>query len=111
MGEKLKVFVSSTYTDLIEEHQAATQAILDAGHIPISIEFFRAGKSQLKEIYRLIEKSDLFILILGGYYGYVEKESGLSFTELEYRYAINKDIFIYPLILSDNFLLKKLLMT
>ena len=34
MKKKLQVFVSSTYTDLIEERQAAVQAILDAGHIP-----------------------------------------------------------------------------
>ncbi len=34
MNKKLQVFVSSTYTDLIEERQAAVQAILDAGHIP-----------------------------------------------------------------------------
>lgn len=33
MNRKLQVFVSSTYTDLIEERQAAVQAILDAGHI------------------------------------------------------------------------------
>ena len=32
MNKKLQVFVSSTYTDLIEERQAAVEAILDAGH-------------------------------------------------------------------------------
>lgn len=34
MNKKLQVFISSTYTDLTEERQAAVEAILDAGHIP-----------------------------------------------------------------------------
>ena len=41
MTKKLQVFVSSTYTDLIEERQAAVQAILDASHIPAGMEFPR----------------------------------------------------------------------
>jgi len=32
--KKLQVFISSTYTDLKEERQAAVGAILTAGHIP-----------------------------------------------------------------------------
>ena len=52
MDKKLQVFVSSTYTDLIEEHQAAVEAFLDAGHIPAGMELFKAGnESQLKTIY------------------------------------------------------------
>ena len=43
MNKKLQVFVSSTYTDLIEERQAAVEAILDAGHIPAGMELFKAG--------------------------------------------------------------------
>ena len=35
MDKKLQVFVSSTYTDLIEERQAAVEAIPNAGHIPV----------------------------------------------------------------------------
>jgi len=31
---KIQVFISSTYTDLIEERQAVVQAVLQAGHIP-----------------------------------------------------------------------------
>ncbi len=50
MNKKLQVFVSSTYTDLIEERQAAVEAILDAGHIPAGMELFKAGKSQMKTI-------------------------------------------------------------
>lgn len=56
MNKKLQVFVSSTYTDLIEERQAAVEAILDAGHIPAGMELFKAGnESQLKTIYKWID--------------------------------------------------------
>ena len=34
MKKKYQIFISSTYTDLQEERQAAVQAILEAGHIP-----------------------------------------------------------------------------
>lgn len=85
---KLQVFVSSTYSDLIEERQAAVAAILKAGHIPAGMELFTAGdKSQLRTIERWIDESDVYMLILGGRYGSIEPTSGLSYTELEYDYA------------------------
>lgn len=104
MNKKLQVFVSSTYTDLIEERQAAVQAILDAGHIPAGMELFKAGKSQMKTIQKWIDNSDIYMLILGGRYGSIEKESGLSYTELEYRYALSKNMPVFAIVLDDSFL-------
>ena len=34
LKRRFQVFVSSTFTDLQEERQAAVEAILSAGHIP-----------------------------------------------------------------------------
>ena len=104
---KLQVFVSSTYTDLIEERQAAVEAILDAGHIPAGMELFKAGKSQMKTICKWIDESDVYVLILGGRYGSIDKESGLSYTELEYNYAISKDMPVFSIVLEDSFLYSK----
>ncbi len=104
MNKKLQVFVSSTYTDLIEERQAAEQAIWDAGHIPAGMELFKAGKSQMKTIRKWIDESDVYMLILGGRYGSIEEESGLSYTELEYRYALSKNMPVFAIILEDSFL-------
>ncbi len=109
MNKKLQVFVSSTYTDLIEERQAAVQAILDAGHIPAGMELFKAGnESQLKTIYKWIDESDVYMLILGGRYGTVESKSGKSYTQLEYEYALNKGIPVFAVVLSKNFLTSKI---
>lgn len=109
MNKKLQVFVSSTYTDLIEERQAAVEAILDAGHIPAGMELFKAGnESQLKTIYKWIDESDVYMLILGGRYGSIEKESGLSYTQLEYEYALSKDIPVFAVVLSETFTTEKI---
>lgn len=107
MNKKLQVFVSSTYTDLIEERQAAVEAILDAGHIPAGMELFKAGKSQMKTIQKWIDESDVYMLILGGRYGSIEEESGLSYTELEYRYALSKNMPVFAIVLEDSFLFTK----
>jgi hypothetical protein len=51
MKRKLQVFVSSTYSDLLPERQAAVAAILKAGHIPAGMELFTAAdKSQMATI-------------------------------------------------------------
>ena len=93
MNKKLQVFVSSTYTDLIEERQAAVEAILDAGHIPAGMELFKA---------------DVYMLILGGRYGSVESKSGKSYTQLEYEYALNRNIPVFTVVLSKDFLTSKI---
>lgn len=104
MNKKLQVFVSSTYTDLNDERQAAVEAILDAGHIPAGMELFKAGKSQMETIRKWIDESDVYMLILGGRYGSIEEESGLSYTELEYRYAISKNMPVFAIVLDESFL-------
>lgn len=109
MNKKLQVFVSSTYTDLIEERQAAVQAILNAGHIPAGMELFKAGnESQLKTIYKWIDDSDVYMLILGGRYGTIHKESSKSYTHIEYEYALSKNIPVFAVVLSQSFLTSKI---
>lgn len=109
MNKKLQVFVSSTYTDLIEERQAAVEAILDAGHIPAGMELFKAGnESQLKTIYKWIDQSDVYMLILGGRYGSVEAKTGKSYTQLEYEYALGKGIPVFAVVLDQDFLTEKI---
>jgi len=102
MKRKLQVFVSSTYTDLIDERQAAVAAILKAGHIPAGMELFTAGdKSQMKTIERWIDESDVCMLILGGRYGSIEPTTNLSYTELEYDYAIAQGKPTFAIVITD----------
>ena len=60
--KRLQVFVSSTYTDLLEERQDAVSAILTAGHIPAGMELFTAGdESQMDVIKQWIDESDVYL--------------------------------------------------
>jgi Domain of unknown function (DUF4062) len=105
MKKKLQVFVSSTYTDMLAERQAAVEAILRARHIPAGMELFAAGdESQLETIRRWIDDSDVFMLILGGRYGSVEPKSGKSYIELEYEYASKKKKPLFAAVINDAFL-------
>jgi len=108
MKKKYQVFISSTYSDLKSERQAAVESVLRAGHIPAGMELFSAGnESQLDIIKRWIEDSDIYMLLLGGRYGSLEPKSKLSYTEIEYRYALELDKPVFALIIEDASLNKK----
>lgn len=103
MKKKLQVFVSSTFEDLKGDRQAAVSAILKAGHIPAGMELFTAGdKSQMQTIRTWIEESDVYMLILGGRYGSVEPTSGVSYTELEYDYAMQLEKPLFAVVITDD---------
>lgn len=103
MKSKLQVFVSSTYLDLKDDRQAAVEAILKAGHIPAGMELFTAGdKSQWEVIQHWILDSDVYMLILGGRYGTIDKDSGLSYTELEYDFAVKSGKPLFAVVIKDD---------
>ena len=103
MKKKYQIFVSSTYKDLIKERQADVEAILKAGHIPAGMELFTAGNdSQMVTIQKWIDDSDIFMLILGGRYGSIEKATSLSYVELEYDYAIRNEIPVFAVVINEK---------
>ena len=101
--KRLQVFVSSTFSDLIHERQAAVEAILTAGHIPAGMELFTSGdESQMDVIKQWIDESDIFLLILGGRYGSVEKKTRKSYIQLEYEYAISENKPLFACVITDT---------
>ena len=107
-NKKLQVFVSSTFTDLKTERQAAVEAILAAGHIPAGMELFTAGdESQMSVIKRWIDESDVYLLILGGRYGSIEPNSQKSYTHLEYEYALDQGKPLFGVVIKDSHLEEK----
>jgi hypothetical protein len=100
--KRLQVFVSSTYTDLIRQRQAAVEAILTAGHIPAGMELFTSGdESQMEVIKQWIDESDIFLLILGGRYGSLEPRTEKSYTQLEYEYAVEKGKPLFACVVTE----------
>ncbi|PBI91468.1 hypothetical protein BKP43_25250 [Variovorax boronicumulans] len=88
MDKRYQVFVSSTYEDLRDERQEVMQALLELDCIPCGMELFPAAdEDQWSLIRRVIDECDYYIIICAGRYGTIGP-SGTSYTEMEYRYAI-----------------------
>lgn len=89
--KKFQVFVSSTYTDLIEHRREIMQALLELDCIPSGMELFPAADdTQWNLIKQVIDDCDYYVVVVAGRYGSLG-ESGLSYTEMEYRYALEKN--------------------
>ena len=89
MDKRYQVFVSSTYEDLRQERAEVMQALLELDCMPAGMELFPATtEEQWSWIARVIEESDYYMVIVGGRYGTVHPAKHASYTELEYRYAV-----------------------
>ncbi|MCD4505556.1 DUF4062 domain-containing protein [Chromobacterium piscinae] len=104
---KYQVFISSTYSDLRLERDGIIKAILEMYHIPIGMEMFSAeDEDQWEIIRRTIDVSDYYILVLGLRYGSKTSE-GISFTQKEYEYALERKIPILAFIMDESVPLPK----
>lgn len=93
MDKKYQVFVSSTYEDLQEERKKVMEALLQMNCFPVGMEYFNASDdSQWDVIKSLIRECDYYILIVAGRYGSIEEESGKSYTQKEYEYAVEQGV-------------------
>lgn len=91
MKKKYQCFISSTFTDLVQERDKVFNVIHKIKHIPVGMECFNAAnESQWTTITRIIDSSDYYILIVGHRYGSISERDGISYTEKEYRYAKSK---------------------
>jgi hypothetical protein len=111
-----KVYISSTYTDLVEYRAVATQAIRKAGNEVVSMEDYAANDIRpLDKCLSDVAGCDIYVGIFGFRYGFVPvgKNPGkLSITEMEYRAATRRKkkrlIFLaderrWPMIKSDHY--------
>lgn len=99
---RYQVFVSSTYEDLRQERQQATQAILEMSQMPAGMELFPASDlAQWELIKTVINESDYYIVVVGGRYGSVHPEVGTSFTEMEYDYAVAQGLPVMGFVRQD----------
>ncbi|MFA4987114.1 MAG: DUF4062 domain-containing protein [Candidatus Brocadiia bacterium] len=90
MNKRYQVFVSSTYEDLQEERKEVMQALLELECIPSGMELFPAANDdQWTLIKRVIDDCDYYLVIIAGRYGSVDL-TGTSYTEREYRYALQQ---------------------
>lgn len=77
------------------------QALLEMDCLPAGMELFPAGNTdQWTLIKGVIEQSDYYLVILGGRYGSMSEE-GISYTELEYDYAVDRGIPVMGFVPAD----------
>jgi Domain of unknown function (DUF4062) len=102
MVKKYRVFISSTFRDLVAERQDTIRSVLDLGHIPSGMEVFPAADiEQFEYIKKVIDECDYYVLIVGGKYGSMD-ENGVSFTEKEYDYAVEAGKTVLAFIHKDT---------
>ncbi|KAF0106287.1 MAG: hypothetical protein FD146_2714 [Anaerolineaceae bacterium] len=96
----MKVFISSTYKDLIEYRAAAIRAVEGTNYQASKMEVFGARPDEpvdacLKEV----EESELFIGIYALRYGFIPEGADISITEMEYLHAkkLGKEIYCFLL--------------
>jgi tetratricopeptide (TPR) repeat protein len=87
----MKVFLSSTYIDLIEHRKAAHDALDRLGQEVGRMEIFGARAEEATSVaLDQLEKSDLVIGIYAYRYGFIPDGSDISITEQEYVHAKSK---------------------
>lgn len=84
----MKVFISSTYKDLIEYRDAAIRAVEGTSYHATKMEVFGARTEEpVTACLNEVESSDLFVGIYAHRYGFVPDGSEISITEMEYHHA------------------------
>ena len=98
-----RIYVSSTYNDLLDYREAVYRALRGMRHDVIAMEDYRAeGQRPLYKCLEDVESCDLYIGIFAWRYGYVPIEGNpehRSITELEYHKAqgMGKECLIFLL--------------
>ena len=98
MEKRYQVFVSSTYADLQEVRKTVIQTLMEMDCIPAGMELFPAAdEDQFEFIKRVIDDCDYYLVIVGGRYGSTTPE-GISYTEKEYDYAVERNLKVIALL-------------
>ena len=102
MNKKYQIFISSTYTDLVDERSEIIKSCLKMGYIPIGMEMFNAAdEEQWQLIKRTIDGCDYYCVIVARRYG-SRGSDGMSFTEMEFEYATSQRIPIIRFLLHED---------
>ena len=98
-----RVFISSTFEDMQEYRNVVADALTSIEHLPIRMEHFVAeAQPSLDVCLANVRRCDLLVLLIGMRYGSVDKNTGKSFTELEYEEAKRNNIPILVFIINER---------
>lgn len=102
MQRRYQVFISSTLKDLEPARQEVSKALLRTNCFPAGMELFPAAdEEQFEFIKKVIRESDYYVIISAGRYGSISPNTDLSYTEMEYDYAVEIGKPVIRLLHSD----------
>ena len=87
-----QVFISSTKEDLSAVREKIELELTGTRFLPFGMESLQAFDDNIWErLKRKIDESDFVVLIIAGKYGsLVDEKTGLSYTRMEYEYAVSQ---------------------
>lgn len=113
--KRYQVFISSTFLDLEKERNEIRKALAKGNYIPEGMEIFPASnKKQWLVITERIDKSDIYVLVVGDRYGTIAEiahelepdlvgiDDAISYTHLEFLYAKKIGLPILAFIKSNK---------
>lgn len=99
----VKVFVSSTYQDMVPYRQKVNDAIQRLQQVMVGMESFGSeAETPLETCIKRVKECSLFILIVGFRYGSISKDVDKSITQIEYETAINAGVPTLVYIIDDD---------
>ena len=92
----MKIFLSSTYKDLVEHRRTVIGVIERLQHTGFDIEWLGMERwparnaPSVRVCKDCVDQCDVYVGIFGVRYGSFDSKTGLSYTEIEYRRAVRK---------------------
>jgi hypothetical protein len=98
-----RVYVSSTYSDLVDCRRAVSEALRKLGHEDVAMEHYAADpRRPLDRCLEDVGSSDLYVGIFAWRYGYIPPGQQRSISELEYRHARKTERACFIFLLREN---------
>lgn len=99
----LRVFVSSTYEDMVEYRKAVIDELTNIEVLPRAMEQFVSSPDKpLDVVLAEVRRCQLFIALVGMRYGSIDPDTGKSFSELEYEEAVKNGIPVLAFVIDEN---------
>jgi hypothetical protein len=103
MSEQLRVVISSTVCDLPVHRGQVMDACLRQGMFPVMMEHLPATDAEaISASRRMVDDSDVYLLVLAHRYGYIPKGYEISVTEMEYNRAVERNIPRLVFLMDDD---------
>ncbi len=98
-----RIYISSTFRDLVEERRAVRDAVVRLGHLPVAMETYTATERRpLEKCLDDVAKCQAYVGIFAGRYGFVPAGQRESITRLEYDEAGRRGIPRLIFLLHDE---------